>query len=117
MNDKISKHFKRSEFACKCGCGFDAVDHELLSILESIRRRFDAPVIITSGCRCAKHNSESNGKPESQHLLGKAVDIVVSGVSSVRVVKFLESEYPNRYGIGLYSDWVHVDCRATKARW
>ncbi|EAS4214514.1 serine/threonine protein kinase, partial [Salmonella enterica] len=25
----ISKYFKRSEFACKCGCGQDTVDAEL----------------------------------------------------------------------------------------
>lgn len=117
MNDKISHHFKRSEFACKCGCGFDVVDHELLNVLELIRRRFDSPVIITSGCRCESHNKESGGKLDSQHLIGKAADIVVKNISPVKIVKFLESEFPARYGIGLYNGWVHIDVRANKARW
>lgn len=51
------QHFSKSEFACKCGCGFDDIDINLVKLLEQIRSHFgDNPLIITSGCRCAKHN-------------------------------------------------------------
>ena len=33
----VSKNFSRSEFACKCGCGFDAVDVDLLAGLQALR--------------------------------------------------------------------------------
>jgi hypothetical protein len=35
----ISENFARSEFRCKCGCGLDTVDTELLRLLENIRAR------------------------------------------------------------------------------
>lgn len=74
-------HFQKSEFACKCGCGFDSIDYKLVSILESIRSHFgDRPVIITSGCRCAKHNAEVGGVQGSRHVLGKASDFYIEGV-------------------------------------
>ena len=56
MSEWDSKYFKRSEFACKCGCGFDTVDYELVKVLEYIREHFDRPLQINSGCRCATHN-------------------------------------------------------------
>ena len=49
---KLNKYFHRSEFACKCGCGFDTVDTELLKVLTRLRVRFNKPVKITSACRC-----------------------------------------------------------------
>ena len=53
---KISKHFKREEFACKCGCGFDVVDVELLEVLEELRELCGQPITINSACRCKNHN-------------------------------------------------------------
>ena len=51
----VSDNFSRSEFACKCGCGFNSVDVALLDALEQVREKF-GPVSITSGNRCPKHN-------------------------------------------------------------
>jgi len=59
---KLSKHFYRDEFACQCGCGFDTVDHELVKILEDVRKTFNAPVHISSGCRCEKHNADARSR-------------------------------------------------------
>lgn len=117
LMDKISHHFKRKEFACKCGCGFDAVDKELLDVLEKVRTRFNQPVTITSGCRCVEHNKDIGGSESSQHVFGKAADIVVKNISPRAVFNFLDKYQPLRYGLGLYEGWVHVDVRSTKARW
>lgn len=111
----ISEHFKRSEFACQCECGFDAVDAELLRILENIRHHFMRPVVITSGCRCANHNYKVGGSKNSQHVLGKAADIKVKDVDPKQVYDYLDSNHTG--GLGLYSSWVHVDVRGSKARW
>lgn len=120
---KISEHFHRSEFECKCGCNFDTVDIELNEILETVRHYFMRPVIITSGCRCPNHNYQIGGSENSQHLYGKAADIMVQGVSPREVHDFLCRTFKDKYGFGLYESayddrgWNHVDSRSTKARW
>jgi len=113
----ISENFSRKEFACKCGCGFDTVDVQLIDVLENIRCYFDAPLLISSACRCESHNKEVGGKPGSLHRLGRAADIDVVMVSPVEVQKFLKSQYPDELGIGCYDTFTHVDSRNSKGRW
>ena len=113
----LSKHFARSEFACHCGCGFDVVDYELLTVLERVRERFDKPVVVTSGARCRAHNAAVGGSKSSQHIKGKAADVQVEGVDPIDVYDFLNAYAPEKYGLGLYQSWVHIDSRAKKARW
>jgi uncharacterized protein YcbK (DUF882 family) len=113
----LSAHFSRSEFACKCGCGFDTVDVQLLEALEAVRQFYGLPVTINSACRCAKYNAKIGGSPKSQHLIGRAADITVRGMSPTAVANYLEQTFPDRYGIGRYSTFVHIDTRATPSRW
>lgn len=113
----ISTHFDRSEFACKCGCGFDTVDTALIEMLEAVRQHFDKPVTVTSGCRCPANNTKVGGSTASKHLYGRAADINVKGVDTKSVFRFLDASYPESAGVGLYSSWVHIDSRAKKARW
>ena len=113
----ISKHFDRREFACHCGCGYDTVDVELIRVLENLREVFEQPVIINSGTRCASHNTVIGGVPDSQHILGKAADIRVSHIDAKTVAHYLVKKYPDRYGIGRYSDFTHIDVRPDRSRW
>lgn len=113
----LSKNFSRSEFACKCGCGFDTVDAALLDLVQQVADEFCEPVIITSGCRCKAHNKKVGGSPKSQHLLGRAADIVVKNVDAAAVFDFLDSRYPAEFGLGEYEDFTHVDSRSYQARW
>jgi uncharacterized protein YcbK (DUF882 family) len=114
----ISAHFNRSEFACQCGCGFDTVDIELSEALEVVRQYFMAPVTITSGCRCAEHNQKIGGSPKSKHVEGRAADFKVQGHAPQEVHDFLTRVYKDKFGIGLYRSWVHLDTRSgDKARW
>jgi uncharacterized protein YcbK (DUF882 family) len=114
---KISAHFDRKEFACKCGCGGNTVDTELLAILESLRTHFDKPIIINSGYRCPAHNKAIKGSKHSQHMLGKAADFVVRDTSPNLVASFLEALFSWRLGIGRYDKFTHLDVRDSKARW
>jgi uncharacterized protein YcbK (DUF882 family) len=117
----LSLHFNRAEFACRCGCGFGArprdVSPALVRVLEQIRLHFDAPVVIQSGCRCAKHNRNVGGAARSQHVNGAAADIKVQGVSPKVVADWLSSAYPRTYGIGRYRTWTHIDVRLSPSRW
>lgn len=115
---KLSRHFNRREFACKCGCGADTVDAELIQILEHTRLHFKRPITITSGVRCAEHNKRVGGSKNSLHITGRAADFKVQGVSSKDVYTFLADYLNKRGGLGLYSSWVHVDSRSNgPARW
>lgn len=81
------KHFKQSEFACKCGCGFADINLNLVKILDEIREYFGQPVVVTSGCRCRNHNSKQKGSSQnSRHISGKAADIVVRNVDKAKVL-------------------------------
>jgi len=119
---KVSDNFSRSEFACKCLCGFASVDVELLKVLEDVRAHFkeknpDAYVKVNSGNRCAKHNNQIGGAPGSYHVKGMAADIVVNGIPATDVYHYLAFKYPDKYGIGRYKRWTHIDVREGPARW
>lgn len=113
----LSENFSRSEFACTCGCGFDTVDAETLEVLEDLRAWAEVPVHITSGARCKKYNASVGGAENSQHLIARAGDVHVEGINPPAVFKYLVGKYPNKYGVGLYALWVHIDTRKGKARW
>lgn len=113
----ISENFSRSEFACKCLCGFAVVDVDLIKVLETVRSHFKRPVKINSACRCNEHNERVGGSQGSKHKLGIAADIVVKDVKPYDVYLFLDGHMPNSYGIGFYQTFTHIDVRKTKARW
>lgn len=113
----VSPNFNRKEFACHCGCGFAAVDVKLLKILENIREHFGAPVVVSSGCRCVEHNRKIGGAGDSMHTKGMAADIRVDDVSPLLVARYLENNYHNQLGIGIYDTWVHIDVRGYRVRW
>lgn len=113
---QLAKYFRREEFACKCGCGFSTVDVELLEILVDCREYFGAPVRINSGCRCPEHNKAVGGEKKSYHMDGRAADITVRGVDPTEVAAWFQAAYPDKYGLGVYNTFVHVDSRSGKWR-
>jgi uncharacterized protein YcbK (DUF882 family) len=114
----LSEYFYRREFKCKCGkCNRDTVDVELLKCLTELRIFFKKRIFINSGIRCQQHNSTIGGSPNSQHLYGKAVDIVIQGIDPSKVATMIENIYPGKYGIGRYKTFTHFDVRDGCARW
>ena len=113
----LSKNFQRHEFACKCGCGFDTVDAELLFVLQDARDFFKRPITINSAARCPVWNAMVGGKPKSQHLFGKAADITIHRVLIKEIYEYFDDKYPDAFGIGLYPSFVHIDVRRGPKRW
>ena len=107
---QLSPHFSRSEIACKCGCGFDTFDAELLMMLENIRGYFNQPITINSGCRCPAYNESIGGSRNSLHKLGRAADITVKDIEPDEVAAYLELVMTHG-GIGRYNTFTHVDTR------
>ena len=120
----ISRNLSRHEFACQCGCGFDTVDFGLPPAIQGAVDRFQdkypdkkISVIINSGSRCEKHNKAVGGSDKSQHLFGKAADIVIAHVHADEVADYFERTYPQSHGVGRYIGRTHIDDRAAMARW
>jgi uncharacterized protein YcbK (DUF882 family) len=92
------------------------IDPSLLDVLYDLQAlaNHDAPFEVISGYRSPKTNamlhSHSNGVAEhSQHLLGKAIDVRLSGYSTRTLSEYARSL--SRGGVGFYasSDFVHID--------
>jgi hypothetical protein len=120
---KVS-YFNRSEFACECGCGFDAVDVELLALLIDLRYNF-GPVTISGPNRCVAHNENIqkyyNPKyvpfsSKSYHTKGMAVDAKFLRADIREVYDYLVEKYVDTYGFILYYNRIHIDVRTKKYR-
>ena len=114
---QLSPHFRLSEFASKDGSDKVLVDDALVDLLEQIREAAGGAVTINSGYRSPEHNAAVGGVSSSQHLYGRAADIVVSGASPLLVGQIAEYYLDRRGGIGVYQTFTHVDTRAIRSRW
>ena len=80
-NCRDLKHFKLTEFKCKCKglcTGYPAeLSRDLVLNLDKLRSHYGKSVTIRSGERCTKHNNskEVGGSIGSKHTKGKAADI------------------------------------------
>lgn len=117
INDiRISKNFKLYEFECKDGNHQVVIHPKLLELAQRLRDRIGKPVVINSAYRTVAYNKKIGGSPNSQHLLGKAVDVRLPPGMTVdelaehgRAVGFT--------GIGKYAWGCHFDVRDQPAQW
>lgn len=114
----LSPHFSLSEFTCHGGrrpghpSHMTTVSPHLVAHLEDLRRIVGRPLPIVSGHRCPWWNRRVGGAARSQHLTGTGADIP-PGYATVA-----QAELAGFKGIGRKGSWaVHVDVRASKARW
>ena len=119
-NERLSKNFTSDEFKCKCSnkkCNVSFISNDLVEELQIIRQYFNKPIKINSGYRCPDHNAAVGGVPNSRHTHGTAADIDVIGVSPKEVQDYLKNRHKDKYGIGSYKTFTHIDVREEKARW
>ena len=114
---QLSPHFRLAEFASRDGADKVLVDDALVDLLEQIREAAGGAVAINSGYRSPAHNAAVGGVSSSQHLYGRAADIVVSGASPLLVGQIAEYYLDRWGGIGVYNGFTHVDTRAIRSRW
>ena len=115
-NHAVSDHFSSSEFDCHCSrksCTETRISNDLIVALEHKRKAWVKPIRILSGFRCKQHNKSVGGATSSQHLQGRAADIVVEGKTPSEVADLCE-DMP---GLGRYSTFTHIDTRAKRSRW
>ena len=110
-NMKLAKNFTLSEFACKDGSSVILLDYELIEKLQKLRDAVKKPIRITSGYRSAAYNKRCGGIATSNHLIGKAADIKISGMSPLEVAKVADTF--GFLGIGVYPTFTHVDTQGS----
>ena len=122
---KLEKNFSLHEFKCKDGTEVpeDLMDNVklLAKNLQVLRDHIQKPIIVISGYRTLEYNTKIDGAKRSLHLVAKAGDIVVPGLTSLEVrdtiLQLIKEGKMKEGGIGIYSTFVHYDVRGWQARW
>ena len=91
---------------------------EIFTVVKYLEARFEN-VIITSGYRSPEHNKKVGGVPDSQHCLGKAIDVYVPNVHPIKVAAFVMEKLPSVKGFGLdvFAGYTHLDFRDNFTVW
>ena len=118
----LTKNFNRSEFACKCGCGFDKIDASVVFMAQVIRDAMNETIRINSACRCVKHNANVGGVKDSFHTQGKAADLsCASGSEKLynAIQKlYAEGKLPQLQYCKRYKgkNFCHIDCGKARSQ-
>jgi uncharacterized protein YcbK (DUF882 family) len=122
---KLTKNFNKSEFESKDGSEMpNEVFYNIQKVanqLQFLRTHLGRSIKINSAYRSPEHNESIGGVKNSQHVLGKASDIVVAGLTTTEVYAVIEELIGKgdmlQGGLGLYNSFVHYDIRGSRARW
>ena len=121
----MTKNFSKEEFDCNDGSKMPInVYHNMVKVankLQSLRDYIGKPIQVNSAWRSEEYNASIGGVKNSQHIMGRAADIVIKGMTPIEVSKIIEELISKgdmlQGGLGIYSSFVHYDIRGTKARW
>ena len=102
-------NFSEKELACRCPCGQADMSPDFMMMLQSLRSAARMPLRVTSGYRCADHNTAVGGGPA--HVLGRAADIAVSRGDAYTVLKLALLHGFTGVGIKQHGDsrFLHLD--------
>lgn len=135
-NKKLTKNFKEKEFVESRFFGdFQKEVNKLYKSNEEVRSNtkllaeqlqvlrdeLNKPVSINIGYRPLEWELKQGRSGKSQHVLGKAADFVVKGMSPddlANVIKrLIRTGKMKDGGLGVYSSWVHYDIGGKGRRW
>jgi len=121
----LTNNFSLHEFRCRDGS--DVPDEYMDNVrllaenLQVLRDYIGCPIRVISGYRSPSYNTKIGGARKSQHMVAKAGDIKVSGMSPDQVrdaiLQLIESGQMMQGGVGRYVTFTHYDVRGRKARW
>lgn len=119
----ISTNFSWFEFDCHDNTPVppmykDNVKRLVTEVLQPLRDALGMPIKITSGYRTPEYNKNCGGVENSQHLLGRAADIDIVGLSAEEANHVVRGYMIGRHtfteqggGVGWYKGFTHVDIR------
>ena len=125
MNYQLTQHFSSEEFDSRDGAKVPtSFRRHILTVaqqLEIIRPFWGLPVVVHSGYRSLDHNRSVGGSRYSQHLLGKAADISISGISPEEMFRAFKYAIDRRLiisgGLKAYHWGIHYDIRGSFKTW
>ena len=122
---KLTENFSLHEFRCRDGS--DVPEEymnnvkELAENLQILRDYIGKPIHVISGYRSPKYNRKIGGARRSQHMLAKAGDLIVKGMTPGEVKevisKLIKEGKMKKGGVGLYTYFTHYDVRGFNRRW
>jgi hypothetical protein len=78
-------------------------------ILEPLRAKIGKPIIVSSGYRSPAVNAAAGGSKTSDHMEGKAADIIVPGMTPLQVCQVIATiNLPYKQLIQEFGAWTHV---------
>jgi hypothetical protein len=116
----MTPHFPLHELVCKCGCGLASFHPEFLDKLEALRDLYDAPMKLSSACRCSAHNAKVSplAPLRSFHIGDRETRPGVKGTLAVDVVveasakgKLFALAWSRGWSIGWNRSFLHIDRR------
>jgi uncharacterized protein YcbK (DUF882 family) len=122
---KLTQNFNLNEFASKDGADMPPEVFKNVVLvaknLQVLRDFVGQPIKVNSGYRSPAHNKSIGGASRSQHVKGKAADIVIKGhkpqVVAEIIIELIKAGKMSQGGIGVYNTFTHYDIRGTAARW
>lgn len=113
---QVTKNFNSvSDFMqCPC-CNSFSYDEESMDHIQILRDRMATPFYLTKSgggfYRCRLYQESIGGVKDSQHTLGKAMDILTHGWDGVVKWKFIKEASSLGFSIGVYEHFFHIDYR------
>lgn len=114
--------FELEEFRCKSGKAYPI--HfvkmgrwaELRDTLNTVRIELGHALTVLSGYRDPEYNRKIGGAKASQHMEGRAADVMCAHASPAEVHAlvlrlYAEGKLPHLGGLGIYNTFVHIDTR------
>lgn len=86
------------------------------NILQPLQDAIEDPIVITSGFRTQELNCLEEGKKDSQHISGEAVDIVVHTRPIKEVYDILCKDFEFDQAILGHNKWIHVSYKKGQNR-
>lgn len=78
-------------------------------VLQPLRDELGVPIVVSSGYRSPLVNQAVGGAAASDHMVGRAADIIVPGMTVVQVCRRIAvMGLPFRQLIDEFAAWVHV---------
>lgn len=127
----MSKYFSISELTRSSAAASRGIDNSpprkvevklqslIDNLLDSIRERWGAPIIVNSGYRCPELNKSVGGVANSQHCLGEAADITAGNPAKNKKLFYMiaDSNLPFDQLIDESSyTWVHISYSSKNRR-
>ena len=125
LEQNLSKNFKLKEFKSRDGAPFTPEVYNNLIVLSKnlqvLRDYVNKPIRVNSGYRSPAYNKKIGGATKSQHMLGRAADITIQGMTPGEVAntieKLITAGKMQQGGLGRYPNFTQYDFRGNRARW